>query len=135
MIRCLDGLAEIALAAGDASRCRAYAEELLAVAEPNGLREIEAVARRWRGEALLVTKAYGEARAELTRAAALADTIGRLRLQMDLQSALARLSEGQDQPDAARLHRTRAHAIAQDIASSLASSGLEVQFRMLSDSR
>ena len=56
MVRCLDGLAEIALAAGDANRCRAYADELLAIAEPNGLREIEAGARRWRGEALLAAK-------------------------------------------------------------------------------
>ena len=83
MTRCLDGLAEISLAAGDARRCRAYGDELLALAEANDLRELEASARRWRGEALLAEKAYAEAQAELSRAAALAEDIGRTRLQMD----------------------------------------------------
>jgi len=45
----LEGLAEIALASGDASRCRAYADELLAIAEANGLRELKAVGRRGAG--------------------------------------------------------------------------------------
>ena len=40
MVRCLDGLAEVVLAAGDASRCRTYADELLAIAEADGLREL-----------------------------------------------------------------------------------------------
>lgn len=38
----------------------------------NGLRELEASARRWRGEALLAEKAKAVAQAELSRAAALA---------------------------------------------------------------
>ena len=80
MVRCVDGLAEIALAAGDPGLCRAYADELLAIAEANGLREHEAGARRWRGEALLAEKAYPQAQAELFRAAALAENIGRVRL-------------------------------------------------------
>jgi tetratricopeptide (TPR) repeat protein len=75
-VRCLDGLAEIALAGGDAAHCRAYANELLAIAEANGLRELEASARRWRGEAALAEKAYAQAHAELTRAAALAACSG-----------------------------------------------------------
>ena len=129
MIRCIDGLAEIALAAGDASRCRAYGDELLAIAEPNGLREIEAVARRWRGEALLVDKAYAQAHAELSRAAALAQDIGRVRLQIDAQSALARLLGAQGRRTAAQLHRVKARGIAEAIENSLVSSGLEAQFR------
>jgi len=130
MVRCLDGLAEIALAAGDASRCRAYGDELLAIAEPNGLRELEAVARRWRGEAMLVEKDYGEAQAELSRAAALAEDIGRVRLQMDAQSALARLLAAQGQSDAAQMHDARARAIAQAIEKSLESSELEARLRV-----
>ena len=127
MIRCLDGLAEIALAAGDASGCLEYADELLAIAESNGLRELEAVARRWRGEALLAQKHCGNALAELSRAAALADAIGRVRLQMDAHAALARLHRVQDQAAAARRHDTKARAIAGAIEKSLVSSGLEAR--------
>lgn len=129
-LRCIDGLAEIALAAGDPSRCRAYGDELLVIAQSNGLREIEAGARRWRGEALLAQKAYVQAQAELSGAAALAQDIGRVRLQMDARAALARLSGAQGQSDAAQRHGTQARAIAQAIETSLASSGLEARLRM-----
>ncbi|MBI5462939.1 MAG: AAA family ATPase [Gammaproteobacteria bacterium] len=127
MVRCMDGLAEIALAAGDASRCRAYADELLAIAESNGLREIEARARRWRGEAMFTDKDYVGAQTELTRAAALAESIGRVRLQMDTQAALARLFSAQAAHDVARHHNTKARAIAVAIEQSLVSSGLEAR--------
>ena len=124
MVRCIDGLAEIALAAGDASRCRAYGDELLSIAETNGLREIEAGARRWRGEAMLAEKDYVEAQTELSCAAALAEQIGRLRLQMDVQAALARLFRAQHRSDAAQRHSAKARAIAQAVEKSLVSSGL-----------
>ncbi|HZY40366.1 MAG TPA: hypothetical protein VFF59_00035, partial [Anaerolineae bacterium] len=124
-VRCIDGLAEIALGAGDASRCRAYGDELLAIAEPNGLREFETVARRWRGEALLAEKAYLEAQAELSRAVALAEDIGRVRLQMDAEAALARLFGAQGQSDAAQRHGAKARAIAEAIEKSLVTSGLD----------
>ncbi len=130
MARCIDGLAEIALAAGDASRCHAYGDELLALAESNGLRELEAVARRWRGEALFAEKDYLAAQAELFRAAALAEDIGRVRLQMDTQAALARLLAAQGQRDAAQRHGAKARAIAEAIEKSLESSGLEARLRM-----
>ncbi|MDO8705860.1 MAG: AAA family ATPase [Sulfuricaulis sp.] len=128
-IQCIDGLAEIALAAGDARRCRAYGDELLAIAVPNGLRELEAVARRWRGEALLAEKDYVEAQAELTHAAALADDIGRVRLQMDAESALACLFGAQGQSDAAQRHGAKARTIAAAIEKSLESSGIETRLR------
>lgn len=130
MVRCIDGLAEIALAAGDASRCRAYGDELLAIAEPNGLRELEAVARRWRGEAMLTEEDYREAHAELSSAAALAEDIGRVRLQMDAQAALARLLAAQGQRDAAQRHCAKALATAEAIEKSLESSGLEARLSM-----
>jgi tetratricopeptide (TPR) repeat protein/transcriptional regulator with XRE-family HTH domain len=126
-VRCIEGLAEIALAAGDAGRCRAYADELFAIAETNGLAELGACARRWRGEALLTQKAYAQAQAELSRAAALAAQVGRVRLQMDTQAALGRLYEIQGQGDTARSHDTKARAIAQAIEKSLLSSGLEAR--------
>ncbi|MGB9094475.1 MAG: tetratricopeptide repeat protein, partial [Gallionella sp.] len=130
MVRCIDGLAEIALAASDVGRCRAHADELLAIAEPNGLRELEAVARRWRGEAMFVEKDYEAARIELSRAAALAEDIGRVRLQMDAQAALARLLAAQGQRDAAKRHDATARAIAKAIEKSLDASGLVARFRM-----
>lgn len=125
MVRCIDGLAEIALVSGDANRCRAYGDELLVIAESNGLRELEAVARRWRGEAMFVEKNYLAAQAELSRAAVLAEDIGRVRLQMDVQAALARLLTAQGQRDAAQHHGAKARAIADAIGKSLESSGLE----------
>ena len=127
MIWCLDGLAEIALAAGDTSRCRAYADELLALAVQNVLREIEAHARRLGGEALLAEKVYVEAQTELSRAAALAEEIGRARLQMDAEGALARLFEALGQSVAAQRHGAKARAIAQTIEDSLESSELEAR--------
>ena len=129
-VRCLDGLAEIALAVGDASRCRAHADELLAIAEANGLRELEASARRWRGEAALAEKDYAPAQAELTRAAALADATGRVRLQLDTQAALARLCAAHGQPDAAQRHGERARAIGQAIEASLVGSGLAARLQL-----
>ena len=128
MVRCIDGLAEIALAAGEASRCRAYADELLAMAEANALRELEACARRWRGEALSAQKSHVEAQAELSRAAALAEDVGRVRLQMEAEAALARVLLVQGQRDAARRHGAKARAIAEGVEKSLVSSGLETRF-------
>jgi hypothetical protein len=125
MARCIEALAEIALLSGDAGRCRAYGDELLELALPNGLRELEASARRWRGEAYLVERDFANAETELSGAAALAQSIGRVRLQMDAQAALARLCEAQHQPDAAHLHDAAARRIGADIKKSLASSGLE----------
>lgn len=130
MVRCLEGLAEICLAAGDARRCRAYADELLAISEENGLRELEAVARRWRGEAMLVQKEYAQAHAELSRAATLAEDIGRVRLQMDVQLALARLLVAQGRIEVAQRHDTKALAIAEAIEKSLESSALDARLHM-----
>ena len=129
MVRCLDGLAEIALRAGDARACGKYGDELLEIAAANGLRELEAVARRWRGEALLAQKAYPEAQEELSRAASAAEAIGRVRLQMDVESALARLYGVQGRRDASEHHAAKSRAIAENIEASLAASGLTAQLR------
>jgi hypothetical protein len=47
LARCLEGLAELAAARGDAAACRAHADELLSLVEPAGLSELAAHARRW----------------------------------------------------------------------------------------
>ena len=134
MTRCLEGLAEVALAQGDARRCRAFGDELLALAEPNGLRELEASARRWRGEALLAEQDNAAAHAELSRAAALAESIGRTRLQWDTAIALARVCAARGERDAAERHQAKARAIAVAITASLGSSGLEARLRPTGDS-
>jgi hypothetical protein len=134
MARCLEGLAEVSLAQGDARRCRTFGDELLALAEPNDLRELEASARRWRGKALLAEKATAAAQAELSRAAALAEGIGRTRLQLDTEAALARLCADQGERDAAQRHEAKARAIAEAITASLGSSGLEGRLRPTGDS-
>ena len=129
MVRCLDGLAEIALRAGDARRCGEFGDELLEIAAANGLREQEAIARRWRGEALLAQKAYPEAEEELSRAASATEGIGRVRLQMDVECAQARLCTARGQSDASKHHAARSRAIAEAIEASLASSGLKAELR------
>jgi len=134
MTRCLEGLAEVALAQGDPRRCGAFGDELLALAEPNGLRELEASARRWRGEALLAEKEYAAAHAELSRAAALAEGIGRTRLQWDTANALARVCAARGEGDAAQQHQAKARAIAAALTASLESSGLEARLRPTGDS-
>ncbi len=127
MLRCLDALAEVALASGDTGRCRAYADEMLALALANGLREAEALARRWRGEALLAEQAYAPAEAELVSAAALADDIGRVRLQIDVHAALGRLWVAQGQHDAAQRHVERADGLMRAVEASLGGSGLALR--------
>lgn len=127
LVQCLAGLAEIALRDGDARGCRAYAHELLAIAMQNGLRELEAVARRWRGEALLVENEHAMALTELANAAALADAIGRVRLQFDIHATLARAHAAQGQRDEAQHHDLRARSIVALIEKNAASSGLAVR--------
>ena len=121
LVRCLDAAAEIALAAGDANGCARHADELLAIAGPNGLRELEAAARRWRGEALLACDEHAAARIELAHAAALADDVGRVRLQRDTQAALARALVALGARDDAQPHDSRARELAQRMQRSLAS--------------
>ena len=130
MVRCLEALSEVALASGDTAGCLKYADELLDIALQNGLRELEASARRWRGEALLADKAFVHAGEELSRAAQLAEEIGRVRLQLDAQAALARLLSAKGQHPAAQRHRANAHAIADAVEKSLASSGLKAHLRV-----
>jgi tetratricopeptide (TPR) repeat protein len=129
MLPCLEALAELALAGGDAQRCREFSNELLTLAVSNGLREGEARARRWLGEAYLAESAPALAHAELSRASVLARDVGRVRLQMDLELALARLfSSGKRQREAVP-HERKAREIRARIETSLASSDLAGSYR------
>jgi len=115
MARCLEGLAELALARGDAARCLAYSDELLATVEPAGLRELAAQARRWRGEALLAQKQYAAAEQELARAAGAAEELGRLRPALDAHAALSRLFQASGARDKAAQHAARSTEIDQKL--------------------
>jgi tetratricopeptide (TPR) repeat protein len=90
LVRALEGLAELALARRDPAACLAFADELLSLVEPAGLRELAAQARRWRGEALLAQRHYTQAKQELLAAATAAEQIGRVRLAADARAALQR---------------------------------------------
>ncbi|MEP6885624.1 MAG: AAA family ATPase [Gammaproteobacteria bacterium] len=127
MIPCLDALAEISLAEGNIRRCREFAAELLTLAESNGLREVEARARRWRGEAFLAESAHAQAHAELSRALAQAQDIGRVRLEMDLELALSRLSASCERRHDAITHQRKVGDIRDAILRSLVHSGLEAR--------
>ena len=82
----------------------------------------------WRGEAFLADKAYAEALTELTCAAAQALEIGRVRLRLDLELALARLFSSRDQQHEAVLHGRNAIEIREMIDKSLVSSGLRARW-------
>ncbi|MFW5969756.1 MAG: ATP-binding protein [Halofilum sp. (in: g-proteobacteria)] len=93
LTRCLEALAEHALARGDTGTCLHHADELLALAESSQLRELNAVARRWRGEALLAQEDTRAATGELTSASRTAHEIGRIRLIYDIERVRERLGE------------------------------------------
>lgn len=108
--RCLEGLAELALARGEPQAALGYADELLALAEAGDLAETRAWARYWRGRALALAAPFGEAAADLAAAAAWAEGVGRLRLAVDVREALAALWAGAGRPAEAAAHEAAAGA-------------------------
>ena len=76
-----------------------------------------------------------QALAELSHDAVLASNIGRVRLQMDGEAALARVHGAQGRIDAAQHHGAKARSIAQAIEKSLVSSGLAATLCTNGDSR
>jgi tetratricopeptide (TPR) repeat protein len=133
--RCQEVLAEIAWAAGDAAHCLQHADELLALAQANGMRELQAVAHHWRGAALLVQQHYAPAQATLLQAMALADAVGRVRLQLDTRLALAQCLCRQGQDEAANSHLDRARVIATAIEANSQSTGLKLAMNQLMPAR
>ena len=121
MVRCLEGLTELALRRGDAEGCLALAAELLSHAETAGMKEIATQARRWCGEALAATGRREAATEQLSLAAASAGDIGRVRLAWDATAALARIGRS-------AAHRACADALAAKIRNSLEGCELEPQF-------
>jgi tetratricopeptide (TPR) repeat protein/transcriptional regulator with XRE-family HTH domain len=130
--RCLEALTELMFARGEFGACMAVADELLAIAQPNDMRELTVVALRWRGEALMADRSFDQARGVLTQAGDLAELIGRPRLSWDIHRSLARLAHGLGAIEEEKLHRGAAQEIAERIAQNLR--GSELRFDPVPDS-
>jgi tetratricopeptide (TPR) repeat protein/transcriptional regulator with XRE-family HTH domain len=126
-LRCLEALAELSALQGEHAQCQRFADRLLRLARAGGMGEWIGRAQRWRGEALLGCGAYPEAAEPLREAAALTEDVGRIRLQWDVERALARLYRQQDLPQQAAPHEAAAARLAQCIARGLRGSGLAFQ--------
>jgi tetratricopeptide (TPR) repeat protein len=118
-VQCLEGLAELYLARGEAGTAGRYAEELLAMAEKNGLREILARAHRWRGEALMAEGQFEYAEEVLKQAAELATEIGRVRLEWDIHKTLHQLYKTRGRDDLAGEHKEIVQSIVTQIGENL----------------
>lgn len=123
-LRCLEALAEWALANGDAEGCITQADQLLALASRGDLRELTGQAHRLRGLAWLALNAHEAARKELTLGLSLAEQIGRVRLAWECLRALARVATALGDGSGENNSEVRAHALAARIAESLRGSGL-----------
>lgn len=123
-LRCMEALAESALANGDADGCTAYADQLLALASRGDMRELIGQARRLRGLAWLAVNAYEAARKELTLAVTLAEQIGRVRLAWECHGALARAAAALGDERGKTDSEARTRELADQIAQNLRSSGV-----------
>lgn len=123
-LRCLEALAESALAAGDAALCIGYADQLLSFAARGNLAEIVGRAHCLRGLAWLSADNAESARRDLLLAAASAERVGRVRLSWECHTALAQTAKalGDDIESDRRL--ACAGAIAAHVVQNLAGSGL-----------
>jgi tetratricopeptide (TPR) repeat protein/tRNA A-37 threonylcarbamoyl transferase component Bud32 len=125
-VRCLEGLAELALARSNPQQALEYADRLERLAEPGGLRESVAQARYRRGEAWLALGELKTAAAELEQALSLVETIGRPRLEWDLHAALANVYRARGEDETAVQHETRVKQIVGAIAANVQDPALQV---------
>jgi tetratricopeptide (TPR) repeat protein/tRNA A-37 threonylcarbamoyl transferase component Bud32 len=125
-VRCLEGLAELALVQGQPQQAIQYAKRLQAVAEPGKMREVMAQAHRWRGEALLASGELEAATAELKQALALAEAIGRPRLKWDIHALLVKVYRARGDEALAAQHETRVKQIIGHIAANLQDPALQI---------
>lgn len=117
-LRAVEGLAECALAEGNTADALHFAGTLLERAAGEGMRELEAAARRQRAAAFAQQGRDDAAREEYLAALALAEEVGRVRLQWEVHAALAGLRGGAD--GARRLaHAAAARALMMQAAAHL----------------
>lgn len=123
-LRCLEALAESALAAGDAALCIGYADQLLALAARGNLAEMVGRAHCLRGLAWLSADNAESARRDLLLAAASAERVGRVRLSWECHTALAQTAKALGDDVESDRRQARAGAIAAHVVQNLAGSGL-----------
>ena len=123
-LRCLEALAELSAARGEFDSCEHFADRLLGLAAAGEMRECIAMAHRWRGEAYRGRKMYAQAVESFQVAAALANDVGRVRLQWDIERALACAYRDQRVSDLAEQHEAAARLFAGRIARDLEGSEL-----------
>lgn len=123
-LRCLEALAESALAEDDAQGCLIYAGQLLTRASRGDMREMIGQAHRLRGLAWLAVNAHEAARKGLTQALVLAKQIGQVRLAWDCHLALARVAAAVGDPGEGDDQRASARDLAAQITKNLQGSGL-----------
>ena len=123
-LRCMEALAEVALADGDPQGCLAHADPLLALASRGDMRELVGQARRLRGLAWLADGQHEAAQQELMSALAVAEQIGRIRLAWECELALARVAAALGRASDASARRARARDLAARMSLNLRGSGL-----------
>jgi tetratricopeptide (TPR) repeat protein len=124
---CLDALAQLCVLQSQFAACERVAERMLALAGAGAMREWMSRAQRWRGESYLGRRAFLEAAEALHEAAALAHAVGRIRLQWDVERALARLYHEQGLAEQSTPHEEAAMRLAERIALDLRGCGLVLQ--------
>jgi DNA-binding SARP family transcriptional activator len=121
----LAGLAELAVARGEAASALGHARALAAMAQAGGMREMAAQASRWEGQAHALAGDHAAAEAALTRALAQAQALGRVRLVWDVHVALACLHQVQGQASLAEHHQAAGRRLRAQVLE-----GLDAELRL-----
>jgi DNA-binding SARP family transcriptional activator len=119
-VRCLEGLAELALAQGQPDEAIKQANALFTLAERGGQRENMARAHYWRGEALRMKGNLAQAEAALREALARVERIQRPRLVRDIHHALAQLYCSRGESEQSARHASAGQALIEQIEANLA---------------
>ena len=133
-VRCLEGLAELALAHDEPDEAMTQANALLTLAERGGQRENTARAHYWRGEALRMMGELNLAEADLLKALTIAQSIQRRRLARDVHCSLAQLYRSRGERERALTHESEAQAIVTQIESGLSDAALRAGLATLRSS-
>jgi tetratricopeptide (TPR) repeat protein len=124
----IHSLGEAMLAAGDAGRALALADECLALAEPTESRKNVVKGRRLRGQALLAGGSPAEAEQEISKALEVAEQAGNPPQLWKTWLALADLRRTQGRADEARDACGEALAVVESVAAGLTDDRLREAF-------
>ena len=124
LFRCLEALAEAALAQGDAAACLVYANQLSSLASAGALRKLQAKAGCLRGLAALGGGDCESAHQELALALSQAEEIGGVYLAWQCHLALSRVAAARGDRHGKTRHDSRARVLAEQMMASLNGSGL-----------